>query len=134
MSSTLPPHLATPLSVALALFLLVLNTRAAPPDLTAGGVPNDALTINLGPTGMRGWVYHVKDNTGESRQIQVKSVAAGSPASGILAANDVILGASGTGANPVNFTSDARKSFADAINDAEALDPATLKLHPLARR
>jgi hypothetical protein len=58
--------LATTLSVVLALFLLILNTHAAPPDLTGGGVPNDALTINLGPTGMRGWVYHVKDNTGES--------------------------------------------------------------------
>jgi hypothetical protein len=77
---------------------------------------------------MRGWVYHVKDNTGESRQIQVKSVASGSPASGKLAANDVILGASGTGADPLNFTSDARKSLANAINDAEARNPATLKL------
>jgi hypothetical protein len=66
MSSTVPPHLATTLFVVLALFLLILNTHAAPPDLTEGGVPNDALIINLGPTGMRGWVYHVKDNTGES--------------------------------------------------------------------
>lgn len=84
------------------------TAAAAPPDLTTGGVPGDSITINLGPTGLRGWVYHVKDNTGESRQIQVKSVASGSPAAGILAANEVILGASGTAASPVNFSTDAR--------------------------
>ena len=40
----------------------------------------------------------------------------------------MILGADGTGANPVNFSSDARKSLAYAIADAEARSPATLKL------
>ena len=115
------------LALAVMLFLST-TTMAAPPDLTNGGVPGDTLTINLGPTGLRGWVYHVKTNTGESRQIHVKSVAAGSPADGILAVDDVILGADGTGADPVNFTSDARKSLADAIADAEARNPATLKL------
>ena len=113
-----------------ALALLVANgtLQAAAPDLTNGGVPDTTRTINLGPTGLRGWVYHVKENSSESRQIQVKSVAAESPAAGIFAANDVILGASGTGATPVNFSSDARRSFANAITDAEARAPATLKL------
>ena len=54
--------------------------RAAPPDLTNGGVPGDNMTINLGPTGMRGWVYHVSHKTAESRQILVTAVATGSPA------------------------------------------------------
>jgi hypothetical protein len=112
----------------LALMVATGTLQAAPPDLTNGGVPDNTRTINLGPTGLRGWVYHVKENSSESRQIQVKSVAAGSPAADILAVDDVILGASGTGAAPTAFRSDARKSFANAINDAEARDPATLKL------
>jgi hypothetical protein len=106
---------------------------AAPPDLTAGGVPNNTRTINLGPTGMRGWVYHVNSggisaNTGESRQIQVTAVDSGSPAAGVLAKDDVILGANGTGADPAVFSSDARKGLGLAIADAEARNPATLKL------
>jgi autotransporter-associated beta strand protein len=113
---------------ALGLLLVSWTADAAPPDLTNGGVPGDTISTNLGATGMRGWVHHVRDNSSESRQILVHSVASGSPAAGILAANDVILGAGGTAADPVNFSSDARKSFADAINDAEARTPATLKL------
>lgn len=115
--------------VAASILMLASGVlTAAPPDLTTGGVPGDTISTNLGPTGLRGWVYHVKENSSESRQILIKSVAPGSPAADILAVNDVILGASGTVANPVNFSSDARKSFANAINDAEARDPATLKL------
>ena len=81
------------------LYTIVTVSMAAPPDLTAGGVPNEspAITINLGPTGARGWVYHVKADTSESRQILVKVVDSGSPAGGILAVDDVILGADGTG-------------------------------------
>ena len=104
------------------------TASAAPPDLTAGGLPSDTDYWNLGPTGMQGWFYHVGESSDESRQILVTVVDAGSPASGILAVNDVILGVDGTGAEPVNFTSDARKKFADAIADAEARSPATLKL------
>lgn len=113
---------------ALVLGLACGDADAAPPDLTNGGVPGDSITTNLGPTGLRGWVYHVSDNSAESRQIQITAVAAGSPAAGLMEAGDVILGASGTGTDPVNFTADARKSLANAINDAEARDPATLKL------
>jgi Family of unknown function (DUF6288) len=97
------------------------------PDLTNGG-SFPAISFNLGPTGMRGLAYHVRQDSSLSRQIKVTAVEAGSPAAGILAADDVILGASGTAAAPVNFTADARKSLANAINDAEALTPATLKL------
>jgi hypothetical protein len=115
--------------VALVSWLGILPpVEAAAPDLTAGGVPGDSITFNLGPTGMRGWAYHTRDDTSESRQIKVMAVDAGSPASGLLAANDVILGADGSGANPALFSSDARKAFGLAIGDAEARDPATLKL------
>ncbi len=117
--------------VSLAISLLLASgipALAAPPDLTNGGVPGDTISTNLGPTGLRGWVYHVREDSSESRQIQVKSVTASSPASSFFAANDVILGANGSGAAPVNFTSDARRAFADALNDAEARNPATLQL------
>jgi hypothetical protein len=104
------------------------SAQTNPPDLTAGGVPGDSISFNMGPIGARGWVYHVRDNSSLSRQIQIKSVAAGSPAAAILAVDDVILGADGTGAEPANFSSDARKSLGMAIGDAEARNPATLKL------
>ncbi|HSP41953.1 MAG TPA: DUF6288 domain-containing protein, partial [Luteolibacter sp.] len=100
------------------------------PDLTAGGVPTDTEYINLGPTGMEGWIYNKGsgklNETVDARQILVTHVDAGSPADGILAVNDVILGADGTGAEPVNFTSDARKALAHAVDDAEGNNPAQL--------
>jgi hypothetical protein len=34
----------------------------------------------MGPTGARGWVDHVREDSSVSRQIQIKSVATGSPA------------------------------------------------------
>ena len=124
------------LLLTLASFIAnVSPAAAAPPDLTAGGTIPDNLTTtwNLGPTGMRGWVYYDTSSGGingsvDSRQIQVQEVDAGSPADGTFAASDVILGASGDGTAPVNFTSDARKSLALAIADAEANNPAELQL------
>ncbi|OYV04702.1 MAG: hypothetical protein CFE26_15470, partial [Verrucomicrobiales bacterium VVV1] len=114
----------------LGAFLLGLGcpTQAAPPDLTAGGVPNSTWNINLGPTGMEGWAYIDGNGTADARQIKVNKVDAGSPADGILAVNDVILGVNGTGANPVPFTWDARIALAQAINQAEGRNPATLNL------
>jgi hypothetical protein len=104
-------------------FGMAIQARAAAPDLTTGGVPNDNDQWNLGPSGMAGWFYKGSYTAGsqtyEARQIMVKSVAVGSPAAtaGMLV-NDVILGVSGTGAEPVNFSSDARASFGNAITDA----------------
>ncbi|MBK8037926.1 MAG: HEAT repeat domain-containing protein [Verrucomicrobiaceae bacterium] len=126
-------HLPYQTAVLLLTFVLALCQAGrlfgqTPPDLTNGGVPSSNININLGPTGLRGWVYHASWNTSLSRQIQVQVVEAGSPAAGVLEVNDVILGADGSGAEPVGFSADARKSLADAINDAEARSPATLKL------
>ncbi len=113
----------------------VTNVSAQIPDLTNGEPRLDNLYWNLGPTGMSGWFYRPNYtakydgwNTQFARQIEVMTVDTGSPAAGILQVGDVILGADGSGANPVNFTSDARKAFAYAIADAEASTPATLKL------
>jgi hypothetical protein len=115
-------------ALAVVLALAALPARANPPDLTAGGTPGDSISFNLGPIGARGWVYHVRENSSLSRQILVKSVTAGSPAAGVLAADDVILGVDGSGAEPAPFATDARVSLGLAIGDAEARNPATLKL------
>ncbi|MEI7899489.1 MAG: DUF6288 domain-containing protein, partial [bacterium] len=94
---------------------------AAPPDLTVPGTVVDTkLTYNLGPTGMRGWIYYQKPDdapvmTRDSRQILVTSVEAGSPADGIMQVNDVIVGVNGA-----LFSSDCRKRFGAAIGEAEA--------------
>lgn len=93
-------------------------------------------TYNLGPTGARGWIHSDGNEwmftpegmTTESRQILVTRVESGSPAAGILQVNDVILGVSATAADPVDFTSDARKSLGLAIGVAEQAAPGTLKL------
>jgi hypothetical protein len=84
------------------------------PDLTRGGTKDDNHDWNLGPTGLRGWVYGCKGDTADARQILVTAVAKGSPADGILNSGDVILGAGGG-----NFSGDARIQFANAITAAE---------------
>jgi hypothetical protein len=106
-----------------------------PPDLTKGetnGVDREQ-TYNLGPTGLRGWIYTKPAayldsvqgrTTTASRQILVTHVGTNSPASGVMEVNDVILGAGGS-----PFTDDARKSIAKAIQEAEmATNRGTLKL------
>jgi hypothetical protein len=107
---------------------------AAAPDLTVGTnrfAVDTQYNFNLGPTGLRGWIYRggtladTDDMTGHQPwQILVTSVGPNTPASGVLATNDVILGVStGSGKVPVPFfTNDARKSLGWAIGAAEAGD------------
>jgi len=126
--------------VALALLgslcTLLSNIHATPPDATTAYI-DTTYTYNLGPTGARGWIYSTGNEwtfapeglTTESRQIKVTQIETGSPADGILQVNDVILGASGTAAAPVAFTSDARKTYGLAIGEAEkAANAGALKL------
>ena len=85
------------------------------PDFTQGGKKDDSHDWLLGPTGARGWMFfRHEDQTAACRQILVTAVAAGSPADGVLRANDVILGV-----NDQPFADDARQSFARAITAAE---------------
>ncbi|MCX6876060.1 MAG: DUF6288 domain-containing protein [Verrucomicrobia bacterium] len=114
----------TMMAVAMLLSLPVMAADG-PPDLTKGettGVDRKG-TYNLGATGMRGWIYlkpatHFDGlqgrTTAPSRQILVTHVGAKSPADGVIQVNDVILGAGGK-----LFTSDARRSIAVAIQEAE---------------
>ncbi len=126
--TTLLQHL---LVIGLRCCIAVSALWAAPPDLTKGEQPTNEVTINLGPTGMRGWIYHTVrggPSTQESRQILITSIDTDSPADGVLSVGDVILGASGNESIPSPFQADARRSFALAIAEAEASRPARLRL------
>jgi Family of unknown function (DUF6288)/HEAT repeats len=93
-------------------------------------------TYNLGATGMRGWIYDYNANfpfgssptaeeiglaTEFSRKILVTTVEVNSPAYGKLQQDDVILGVSWGNAPVQNFSKDARKSFGQALNEAERI-------------
>jgi hypothetical protein len=99
--------------------LLASFARAAEappvPDFTKGDLPGKAHDWTLGPTGARGWIYTANGHSREARQILVTEVAKGSPADGVLAKGDVILGVAGS-----KFADDARITFAKAIAAAEA--------------
>jgi hypothetical protein len=89
-----------------------------PPDLTAGGEPDNQQRWTLGATGARGWVWSRtlaggSENTA-ARQILVTEVAKGSPADGVLQVGDVITGLDGR-----PFDGDARRLFAQALAGAE---------------
>ena len=85
-----------------------------PPDLTAGGGKDKSHDWLLGPTGLRGWMFTQKGRSTDARQILVTAVDKGSPADGIVAVGDVVLGAGGK-----PFDGDARIRFANAITAAE---------------
>ena len=85
------------------------------PDFTQGGKPGQAHDWTLGPTGTRGWIYTANGHSRDARQILVTAVAKGSPADGVLAIGDVILGVGSQ-----NFGEDARIQFGKAIATAES--------------
>lgn len=115
-----PPFLAP---VCAALFAITSNVHAAGgggpltmPDFTKGdAIPAKARhDWNLGPTGLRGWMFCDRMVTTDARQISVTKVDPGSPADGIFAVGDVILG---VGGKPFSF--DPRTELGRAITAAE---------------
>lgn len=106
-----------------ALLMLLMAARAlgAPkppvPDLTQGGQPDKTHDWTLGATGARGWIWGWNGHSTDARQVLVTEVAAGSPADGILAKGDVLLGLDGK-----PFTGDARIALARAITAAETAE------------
>jgi hypothetical protein len=90
--------------------------KAALPDFTKGDPVPQGFNHdwNLGPTGARGWIYPDQLVTTDARQILITKVDPGSPANGILASGDVILG---VGGKP--FAYDPRTEFGKAITAAE---------------
>jgi len=110
-------------SLALALFLVAPGLAAsapkemANPDFTRGqAIPGGAVhDWNLGATGARGWMYCDKMVTTDARQVYVTKVDKGSPADGVLAVGDVILG---VGGKP--FSYDPRTEMGKALTLAES--------------
>ncbi len=108
-------------SLALAFILLPAfaaekSASTPPPDLTKdGAIPANAKhDWNLGPTGLRGWMHSDKLVTSDARQIAVTKVEPGSPADGVIAVGDVILG---VGGKPFSF--DPRTEMGQAVTAAE---------------
>jgi hypothetical protein len=87
------------------------------PDFTKGeAIPAKAEhDWNLGPTGLRGWMFCDKLVTTDARQIAITKVEKGSPADGVFHVGDVILG---VGGKP--FSCDPRTEFGKAITAAES--------------
>lgn len=93
--------------------------RPAPsiPDFTQGDkIPDQARhDWNLGPTGLRGWMFCDKLVTKDARQVLITKLDGGSPADGIIQIGDVILG---VGGQP--FGLDPRTELGKAITHAES--------------
>ncbi len=87
------------------------------PDFTAGDViPAEARhDWNLGPTGLRGWMFCDRLVTSDARQVLVTKVEKGSPAATTFQVGDVILG---VGGKPFSF--DPRTELGKAITMAES--------------
>ena len=71
---------------------------------------------SLGPTGARGTMIAWK-HTGNARSIEITQVGSGTPAAGVLAVGDMIVGVDGA-----EFDDDARIQFARAVADAESAE------------
>lgn len=87
------------------------------PDFTKGdAIPAKAEhDWNLGPTGLRGWMFCDQMVTTDARQIAITKVENGSPAEGILMVGDVLLGVDGQ-----PFSYDPRTEFGKAVTTAES--------------
>jgi Family of unknown function (DUF6288)/HEAT repeats len=113
------------------LFLIAIAHLATPGPLLAAGkvksIPNPDFTKgdaipegakhdwNLGATGARGWLYSETFVTTDARQISITRVEKASPADGVLAVGDVILGAGGK-----PFSHDPRTEMGRALTFAES--------------
>lgn len=86
------------------------------PDFTKGDtIPSHAKhDWNLGPTGLRGWMFCDKLVTTDARQIAITVVDKGSPAEGLVAVGDVLLGTGGK-----LFSFDPRTELGRAVTAAE---------------
>jgi hypothetical protein len=95
------------------------DRKEAIPDFTKGDtIPAKAThDWNLGPTGARGWMYCDRMVTTDARQVAITAVAKGSPADGVLAVGDVLLGVAGQ-----RFAFDPRTELGRAITAAESKD------------
>jgi hypothetical protein len=95
-------------------------------DLTRTLTPGVTRDWRLGPLGVNGWCFHVKTKDGatrDARQIIITAVDETGPSFGKLQVKDVILGTGGK-----DFSSDARRALAAAVNEAEKQGKLNLKV------
>lgn len=95
------------------------NEATSIPDLTLGGsIPANAKhDWNLGPTGLRGWMFCDRLVTSDARQIAITKVDPSSPADGSILVGDVLLGVNGR-----LFSKDPRTEFGEALTFAESAE------------
>ena len=93
------------------------NKSLAMPDFTKGdAIPAKAKhDWNLGAIGARGWMFCDKMVTSDARQVAITKVEKSSPADGILAVGDVLLGVGGKA-----FSYDPRTELGKALTAAES--------------
>jgi hypothetical protein len=91
----------------------------ANPDFTKGdAIPAGAKhDWNLGPTGLRGWMFCDKLVTTDARQISITKVEKGSPADGVFLVGDVILG---VGGKPLSYDTRTELGKAFTVSESEA--------------
>lgn len=116
-----PPRPRASESLLFVLLLAVLSfqvkgAEVAVPDFTRGDpIPEGAThDWNLGPTGLRGWMHSERLVTTGGRQVRITKVDPGSPADGVLAVGDVLLGVGGKA-----FAFDPRTEIGQAVTAAE---------------
>ncbi|HUT57855.1 MAG TPA: DUF6288 domain-containing protein [Phycisphaerae bacterium] len=122
MGTSIRPHPGLA-CLALAMFLLTSGPlvgapkEMAMPDFTKGDAIPDGATHdwNLGATGARGWMFSDRMVTTDARQVYITKVDKNSPAEGVLAVGDVILG---VGGKP--FSYDPRTEMGKALTAAES--------------
>ncbi len=105
------------LHVAVAAFAADNGKQLSIPDFTQGdAIPAQAKhDWNLGATGARGWMFCDRLVTTDARQVAITKVEKGSPAAGLLAVGDVLLGVGGTA-----FSYDPRTEIGRALTIAES--------------
>ena len=108
---------------AAAVLLVLVAAGVGPASTTSGadGTPRSEISggpkhdLTLGATGARGWIQSDKMVTSDAREIVITEVAEGSPAAGVLAVGDVILGI-----GEREFSCDPRTEFGKALTQAES--------------
>ena len=94
------------------IFFTLTIVFAAQSSRIAAGAEHD---WNLGATGLRGWIRCDKMVTSDAREITITKVEDGSPADGVFAVGDSILG---IGGKP--FSYDPRTEMGKALTVAES--------------
>ena len=123
-SQSFAPAIKTSLVLLVGIVCFVGSSASAAPGGSALAIPDftqgDTIPANarhdwnLGPTGLRGWMFCDQLVTTDARQIAITAVDQGSPADGLIAVGDVLLGAGAKSIGPITV-GDGTKVGANAL-------------------